>query len=116
MARRASATVLFFVCVACVACARETPATNTVSEVRAVWNRQLEAWNRGDLEAFMEGYWKSPDLVFFGNGGETRGWQQMLDNYRKGYQADGKQMGQLDFPQLDFKPLGSEAVLVRGRW
>ena len=94
----------------------QTRAADPVTEVKAVWNAQLEAWNRGDLEAFMEGYWKSPDVVFFSNGAETRGWQQTLDRYRAAYQSEGRQMGTLDFPQLDFKALGSDAVLARGRW
>src|SRR5262245_12223192 len=87
-----------------------------VAEVTAVWNAQLEAWNRGDLDAFMTGYWNSPDLVFFSNKTETRGWQQTLDRYRATYKAEGRQMGALDFPQLEFKALGPEAVLARGQW
>ena len=86
------------------------------AEVRAVWNAQVEAWNRGDLDAFMTGYWNSPDLVFFSNKTETRGWQQTLDRYRMTYKAEGRQMGALDFPKLEFKVLGPEAVLARGQW
>jgi beta-aspartyl-peptidase (threonine type) len=86
------------------------------AEVRAVWTAQVDAWNRGDLDGFMVGYWNSPDLVFFSNRTETRGWQQTLDRYRASYKAEGRQMGTLDFPQLEFKVLGPEAVLARGRW
>jgi ketosteroid isomerase-like protein len=84
--------------------------------VRLVWTAQVEAWNRGDLDAFMAGYWKSPDLVFFSNGTETRGWQATLDRYRARYRAEGKQMGTLDFPQLEILALGPEAAMARGRW
>ena len=99
------------------ACAPSQPrGEDAVAQVRAVWTAQADAWNRGDLDAFMLGYWHSPDLVFFSNGAETRGWQQTLDRYRASYQSAGKQMGALDFPQLEFKPLGPEAVLARGRW
>jgi ketosteroid isomerase-like protein len=91
----------------------ESPA---VSEVRAVWTMQVEAWNRGDLEGFMAGYWKSPDLVFFSNATPTRGWQETLDRYRSRYQAEGKEMGTLDFPELEMVPLGPESVMARGRW
>jgi len=91
-------------------------AGDPVAEVKAVWDAQAAAWNRGDLEAFMAGYWKSPDLVFFTNSMETRGWQQTLDRYRASYQGEGRQMGTLDFPQLEFKPVGSDSVLARGRW
>jgi beta-aspartyl-peptidase (threonine type) len=89
---------------------------DAVRDVRAVWTAQVEAWNRGDLDGFMAGYWQSPELVFFSNGTETRGWQETLDRYRARYQAEGKRMGTLDFPQLDLVMLGTEAVLTRGRW
>ena len=87
-----------------------------VAEVRAVWTAQVDAWNRGDLDGFMTGYWNSPDLVFFSNRAETRGWQQTLNRYRATYKSEGRQMGTLDFPQLEFKVLGPEAVLARGQW
>jgi len=95
-----------------LASAAESPEAS----VRAVLAAQVAAWNRGDLEGYMAGYWKSPDLVFFSNKTETRGWQQTLDRYRAAYKAEGRQMGTLDFPKLDFKVLGSEAVLARGQW
>jgi len=103
---------------ACSAAGSPPPGAvpDTITDVRAVWTAQVEAWNRGDLENFMVGYWKSPDLVFFSNGTETRGWQATLDRYRARYQADGKQMGTLDFPQLEILTLGPEAALARGRW
>jgi len=105
---------LLFISAACTS--SPTQGADPVTEVKTVWNAQVEAWNRGDLEAFMDGYWKSPDLVFFTNGAETRGWQQTHDRYRASYQGEGRQMGTLDFPQLEFKALGPEAVLARGRW
>ncbi len=92
------------------------PASDPVRDVKAVWTTQVDAWNRGDLDGFMAGYWKSPDLVFFSNGTETRGWQETLDRYRAQYQGEGKQMGTLDFPQLDLSMLAAEVVLARGRW
>jgi ketosteroid isomerase-like protein len=108
------ATLLLVMSAACAA--TQTPESDATGDVRAVWTAQVEAWNRGDLDAFMRGYWKSSDLVFFSNGTETRGWQETLDRYRARYQAEGKQMGTLDFPQLDFFMLGTETALARGRW
>jgi ketosteroid isomerase-like protein len=108
------AALLMVMSAACAA--TQTPGSDAVRDVRAVWTAQVEAWNRGDLDGFMAGYWKSPDLVFFSNGTETRGWQATLDRYRARYQAEGKQMGTLDFPQLDFLMLGTEAALTRARW
>jgi ketosteroid isomerase-like protein len=93
----------------------QTPA-DPARDVRGVWTAQVAAWNRGDLGGYMAAYWKSPDLVFFSNGNETRGWQATLDRYRASYQGAGKQMGTLDFPQLEFTMLGADAALARGRW
>jgi ketosteroid isomerase-like protein len=92
------------------------PGPDAVTEVRAVLTAQIDAWNRGDLEVYMAGFWKSQDLVFFSIGTETRGWQATLDRYRTSYQAGGKQMGTLDFPKLDILTLGTEAAMARGRW
>lgn len=102
-----------------VAAGQETAgrgAAAPAAAVRAVLDAQVEAWNRGDLEGYMAGYWKSPDLVFFSNGQETRGWQPTLDRYRTRYQGAGKQMGRLDFPAMDVLMLGPDAALARGRW
>src|SRR6476659_403739 len=80
-------------------------AGDPAAEVRAVWNAQVEAWNRGDRDSFMTGYWNSPDVVFFSDEAETRGWHQTLERYRATYKAEGRQMGMLDFPKLEFKVL-----------
>src|SRR2546429_6743470 len=109
-----SATVLLLICTACAAMPKPEP--DAAASVRTVWAAQTEAWNRGDLEGFMAGYWKSPDLVFFSNGTETRGWQQTIERYRTRYQGEGKQMGTLDFPQMDILPLGADAAMARARW
>jgi uncharacterized protein (TIGR02246 family) len=93
----------------------KTVATST-SEVRAVLDKQVEAWNRGDLEGFMAGYWNSPDLVFQSGATLTRGWQQTRERYRRLYQAEGKEMGRLRFEELDVQPLSPDAAFVRGRW
>ena len=84
--------------------------------VRAVLDRQVEAWNRGDLDGFMSGYWNSPDLVFQSGSTLTRGWQATRDRYRLRYQAEGKEMGRLRFEELDVQPLSPDAAFIRGRW
>src|SRR6516162_2267178 len=61
--------------------------------IRKVLEDQAAAWNKGDLEGFMAGYLKSDELTFFSGGKVTKGWQATLDNYRKRYQGDGKEMG-----------------------
>jgi ketosteroid isomerase-like protein len=92
------------------------PAADAVAGVRAVWAAQQDAWNRGDLEAYMAGYWKSTDLTFFSNSDATHGWQATFDRYRARYQGGKNQMGKLDFPELETVVLGADAALVRGRW
>jgi ketosteroid isomerase-like protein len=84
--------------------------------IRKVLDDQVKAWNRGDLESFMAGYWKSEKLTFFSGNQRTAGWQATLDRYRKRYQADGKDMGKLAFADLAVEMLGRDAALVRGRF
>jgi ketosteroid isomerase-like protein len=84
--------------------------------VRKVLDNQVVAWNKGDLEAFMAGYWKSDKLSFFSGDKKTVGWQATLDRYRKRYQADGKEMGKLSFEELSIELLGEDHALVRGRF
>ena len=85
------------------------------SAIRAVLNAQQEAWNRGDIDAFLTGYWHSPDLTFSGNSGISRGWDAVLARYKENY-ADRSAMGTLDFSNLEFRFLGPDAALVLGHW
>jgi len=84
--------------------------------VKRVLDDQTVAWNKGDLEGFMAGYWKSEKLSFFSGDKKTAGWQATLDRYRKRYQADGKEMGKLSFDELSIELLGDSHALVRGRF
>jgi len=83
--------------------------------ISAVLNAQQTAWNRGDVDAFLVGYWHSPDLTFSGSSGVARGWDGVLARYKKNY-PDRAAMGQLDFSDLEFRFLGPDAALVLGRW
>ncbi len=84
--------------------------------ILAVLDKQAAAWNAGDLEKFMLGYWRSPELTFFSSSGKLNGWDATIERYRKTYQAEGREMGKLVFDDLDITVLGSESALVRGRW
>jgi ketosteroid isomerase-like protein len=86
------------------------------ASVFLVLHAQQEAWNRHDLEGFMAGYWNSPDLTFFSGAQRTSGWQGALDRYRKNYQEQGKEMGTLEFSELQIEPLSADAAFVRGAW
>jgi uncharacterized protein (TIGR02246 family) len=85
-------------------------------EVRSVLEKQVAAWNKGDLDGFVEWYWNSPKLVFQSGAIRTSGWEAMRDRYRKRYQGEGKEMGKLDFRDLDAIELGPDSAFVRGRW
>ena len=82
--------------------------------VEVIKNQQLN-WNKGDVDAFLEGYWHSPDITFSGTGGIARGWDGVRARYKKNY-ADRDTMGQLDFSALEFRFLGPDAALVLGHW
>ncbi|MCA1556970.1 MAG: nuclear transport factor 2 family protein [Acidobacteria bacterium] len=84
-------------------------------EVRAVLDAQVEAWNRGDIEGFMSGYAQSPDTIFVSGDSVTRGWQTVLDRYKRGYDTREK-MGTLTFSELEIKPLAKDMAVVVGRW
>ncbi len=88
---------------------------NTTAILKVLEDQQ-EAWNRGDLDGFMKGYWKSEELTFFSDDNVQHGWQETYDRYRKRYQAEGTEMGTLTFEQLQVDPTGPKSALVRGRW
>lgn len=91
-------------------------AQNEQTAVKKVLDDQVAAWNKGDLEGFMAGYWNSPELSFFSGKDVTRGWQATLDRYRQRYQAEGKEMGKLAFVGLEIHVLSADHAMVRGRY
>lgn len=97
-------------------CAARGPA----DEIRAVLDRQTAAWNRADLDAFMDGYWKSDELTFESMGrtgliSVTRGWQATLDRYKSRYDTPAK-IGRLAFSDLAVTPDGPDRATVTGRY
>ncbi len=106
---------------ACLFCPvpAQSPATKSnaaETQIRALLEDQNKAWNEGKLEAFMEGYWRSPELTFFSSGQKLQGWDATLERYRKTYQSGGNEMGKLTFSDLDIQILGPTGAVVRGRW
>ncbi|WP_436515381.1 YybH family protein [Ekhidna sp. To15] len=85
---------------------------NSIREALAL---QVECWNEGDLECFMDGYWKSDQLVFIGSSGVTFGWQKTLNNYKKKY-PDRETMGKLSFELIIVEPLSEDFWTVIGKW
>ena len=83
--------------------------------IQKIMLSQEQAWNSGNLEAFMEGYWKSDSLYFIGKSGVNKGWQNTFDNYQKSY-PDTTVMGTLTFTNLEFIRLGPSHASVIGQW
>lgn len=88
---------------------------NKIAAVRAVLDKQREAWNRGDVEGYMKGYNRSMETVFVSGDEVTRGWQTVLDRYKRKYNSREK-MGTLTFSDLEITPVGNDAAIVLGRW
>ena len=88
---------------------------NAEKEIRAMLMEQTQSWNKGDLEAFMQPYWKSDSLMFVGKSGVVWGWQPTLDNYKKGY-PNRDAMGQLSFDIILVKELSKDYYHVTGKW
>ena len=86
-----------------------------IAAIRAVLDAQVDAWNRGDIEGYMAGYWRSEQTVFVSGDSLTRGWQTVLARYKKNYGSREK-MGTLTFADLEITPLGSDAAIAVGSW
>ncbi|MGB4844867.1 MAG: DUF4440 domain-containing protein [Ferruginibacter sp.] len=89
--------------------------TKDEAAIRNLLEEQRLAWNTGDLETFMGTYWQSDSLMFIGKSGVTYGWQNTLDNYKKGY-PDTAAMGKLNFDILEVKRLSGIYFFVVGKW
>jgi uncharacterized protein (TIGR02246 family) len=94
-------------------CSRLT-AESAEQSIRAVLDRQVAAWNRGDIRAFMQGYDNSDATLFVGST-VIRGHQRVMENYLARY-STRDQMGTLTFSNLEVRPLGSDHALVLGNF
>ena len=88
---------------------------NAAAEIRAVMSAQVAAWNRGDINGFMDGYARSNATEFVSGDKLTRGWQTVRDRYKRKYDIREK-MGRLTFSELKITQLGHDAAIVLGRW
>ena len=84
-------------------------------QVRNLLETQVSAWNRGNIDEFMIGYWNNDSLMFIGKTGVTYGYTNTLNNYKKGY-SDTAQMGKLKFDILQVKKIASDTYFVVGKW
>lgn len=90
-------------------------STKDKTEILTVLDNQRQAWNKADMNAYMQGYWKNDSLLFVGKSGPTYGWQKTLDNYKKGY-PDKIAMGFLTFGIKKVEFLAKDVAFVLGSW
>jgi ketosteroid isomerase-like protein len=83
--------------------------------VVAVLESQRLAWNKGNIEEYMQGYWKSDSLVFVGKNGPQYGWNKTLQNYQKSY-PNKEAMGELQFNFINIEIIGQDQAFVLGQW
>ena len=86
-----------------------------IDAVRAVLEAQRDAWNRGDISGYMDGYQRSPDIIFISGDSITRGWQTVHDRYKKNYDSREK-MGTLTFSDLETTVYNNSLAVMIGRW
>src|SRR6267143_860371 len=95
--------------------AGQSPDTASIAEIRNTIEIQTEAWNRGDIDGYMQYYWHSDSLLFTSGGQIRRGWQATLEKYKKSYDSKEK-MGNLSFSEMEVHLLSPESALVFGHW
>jgi len=108
----------FGLMVACAAAPSAIPEIGQSEDARAIKSlleTQQTAWNEGNIDGFMDGYWRSSQLRFASGGNVTRGWQETRDRYHANY-SDRQKMGQLDFSDLEVNQLSKDAAILHGRW
>ena len=107
---------IFSVCILTLLVCTSVSAQSKVEQtIRSLLEEQRLAWNTGNLETFMGTYWQNDSLMFIGKSGITYGWQNTLNNYKKGY-PDTAAMGKLKFDILEVKRLSVMYFFVVGKW
>lgn len=86
----------------------------TREEIQTILGQQRESWNEGNIEGFMEYYWKSENFTFQSGNNRLHGWESLLSRYKEGY--SGEKRGTLEFTDIDIKVLSRKFAYVLGRW
>ena len=100
---------------AALVCAEPEQPPNSVAEIQSVLSAQRDAWNRGDIDAFMNGYARSGSTVFVSEDEVGRGWETVRDRYRLKY-SDRAKMGTLSFSDIEVTMLSPDSAVVLGLW
>ena len=112
---RLTLPILCNILVAALVCAQPEQPQNSVAEIQSVLSAQQDAWNRGDIDAFMNGYAQSASTVFVSEDEVRRGWETVRDRYRIRY-SDRAKMGTLSFSDIEVTMLSPDAAVVLGLW
>jgi ketosteroid isomerase-like protein len=112
---RLTLPVICYILMAACACAAPEQTSSSVAEIQSVLTVQQDAWNRGDIDAFMNGYARSASTVFVAEDEVRRGWETVRDRYRVKY-SDRAKMGTLSFSEIEVTMLSLDAAVVLGRW
>ena len=107
--------ILFLLVLPFISNGQDREWTKDQKEILAVIDTQKEAWNNYDLEGFMEGYWKSEELKFYGNNGVTYGWDNTLARYKRSY-PDKEHTGTLEFVIKEISPIENNSYYVLGEF
>jgi len=94
---------------------KPSKSSQSIAAIQAVLEAQRDAWNRGDIEGYMDGYDRSEKTVFVSGDKVARGWQTVLDRYKNTYDTREK-MGVLTFSDLEITMLGADSASVLGSW
>lgn len=109
-------TLIFaFLILSAVSISAQSKDERAKAAIKKVLDEQAAAWNRGDIESFMQGYWKSPEMMFVSGDSMTKGWQPTLERYKKSYDSKAK-MGILSFSELEMTLTGKDSAVVFGRF
>ena len=95
--------------------AQSTADKKSINAIRAVLDAQRDAWNKGDIDDYMDGYDRSDNTVFVSGDTVTHGWKTVLERYKKVYDTREK-MGELSFSDLEITLLSMDSAVVLGRW
>ena len=112
---RLTLPIICCILMAAFVCAAPEQRPNSVTEIQSILTAQQDAWNRGDIDGFMNGYARSASTVFVSEEEVRRGWETVRDRYRIRY-SDRAKMGALSFSDIEVTMLSPDAAVVLGRW
>lgn len=107
--------IAFWILIAATIPAAPVQTSSALTQIRSVLHAQQDAWNRGDIDGFMDGYARSALTVFISEDTIRRGWQTVRDRYKEKYSSRTK-MGTLTFSDLEITLLSSDSAVASGRW